>query len=182
MPICKINSPTDLRELRSSVFSATHRAVDEIRELIASQGSIQVFTAMKFEDVGFHPLFANRRLNLIEQINQTFTYLVSLAAAEQVFDRHPGSAPIRLNLGTSAGCDLESLSASVAAEVFAAVRPTNNSKLVKDVRKISEPSVRQKYRYRYVFFYCPRGASEPYRIAEVEVIPLSKAQVLGFAS
>lgn len=50
---------------------------------------------------------------------------------------HPESAPIHLNLGTSRGFDVESPSESVVAEVFAAVRRTNNQKLVTDVARVA---------------------------------------------
>ena len=112
-------------------------------------------------------------------VNQTFTYLVSLAATEQLLTRHPGAAPITLNLGTSSGSDLESPSQRIAAEVFAAVRRTNNRKLVKDVAKVARVEAAT---HRYVFFYCPGEECTPFRLErfpDVEIIPLSEQQVWG---
>jgi hypothetical protein len=40
---------------------------------------------MKFETIGFHPI-ENHALNIIEQINQTWTYTVALAAARQLLE------------------------------------------------------------------------------------------------
>jgi len=84
----------------------------------------------------------------VEQVNQTWTYLVSL------FERHPDAGGFRLNFGTEAGSDILSLVPNVvAAEVFAAVRPSNNRKLTKDLQKL----VREcpEARARYVFFHAP---------------------------
>jgi hypothetical protein len=132
---------------------------------------------MKFEELGFHPM-EERRLNLIEQVNQTFTYLVSLAAAEDLLTRHPGFAPLHLNLGTSPGYDLVSRSQDIVAEVFAAVRRTNNRKLAKDVIKVD----RSEAQHKYVFFHCPGetpGVSHLERFPEVRLIALSAEVVWG---
>ncbi|HSE87625.1 MAG TPA: hypothetical protein VLJ79_15485, partial [Candidatus Binatia bacterium] len=137
----------------------------------------QILVRMKFHEVGYHPI-EDRRLNLIEQVNQTFTYVVSLAAAEYILKRHPGSGPISLNLGTASGSDLESASQSVAAEVFASVRRTNNRKLDKDVAKVAKSSAAHKY----VFYYCSGEDCTPFRIErfpDVQIIPLSEVQVWG---
>jgi hypothetical protein len=177
MPAHIIQDRGQIEQLRKTIAAATTNAAKAIAHLAGSTAPIEAFVRMKFHELGYHPI-ENRRLNLIEQVNQTFTYLVSLAAAEQILIRHPGSAPISLNLGTSAGSDLESASQSVAAEVFAAVRRTNNRKLVKDVAKVAETDATHKY----VFFYCPGEDCKPLRLErfpDVEVIPLSEQQVWG---
>ena len=43
---------------------------------------------MKFETAGFHPI-QGHALNVVEQINQTWTYLVALAAARHLLEMHP---------------------------------------------------------------------------------------------
>ncbi len=106
---------------------------------------------MKFTNIGCDPLDAERPLNLIEQINQTFTYLASAKAVEHLVRLHPTLAPFTLRLGTSPGSDIESRCGSVAAEVFAAVNVSNNRKLMKDRAKVSRVSAQ----FRYVFFMCP---------------------------
>lgn len=177
MPIHMITDHEQLRRLRSTVTIATKNCVAAIAHLVASETPINALVRMKFHELGFHPM-EDRRLNLVEQINQTFTYLVSFAAAEQILRSHPDSAPICLNLGTSSGSDLESASKSVAAEIFASVSRTNNRKLVKDVAKVSDSGVAHKY----VFFYCPEEECKPFRLErfpDVEIVPLSEADVWG---
>ena len=78
--------------------------------------------AMRFDAVGHDPL-TGEPLNVVEQLNQTFTILVSLRAIEQLFEIHPDAGGFRLALGTSSGRDIESVKERlVAAEVFSATR------------------------------------------------------------
>jgi hypothetical protein len=177
MPIHVIRDRNDIAAMRKIIANATTNGSKAIGELIGSAPAIAILAQMKFHELGYHPV-EDRRLNLIEQVNQTFTYLVSLAAAEQLLTRHPGSAPIILNLGTSSGNDLESESQSIAAEVFAAVRRTNNRKLQKDVAKVADAPAKHKY----VFFYCPGEECTPFRLErfpDVGIVPLSELQVWG---
>lgn len=109
----------------------------EITNLIASQpDGIEMLRRMKFTEMAQHPL-EDRSLNLIEQINQTWTCLV-LKALPFLFERHPDAGGFRLNIGTKSGTHILSLVPNiVAAETFAAVRPSNNRKLAKDLKKLA---------------------------------------------
>lgn len=178
-----IEKVTQLVELRAAVIRAAKNSVTAINDLLMSHTPIEVLAHIKFCEIGFHPS-DDRRLNLIEQVNQTFTYLVSFAAVEEILHRHPNSLPILLNLGTSAGSDLESKAEGVVAEVFAAVKRDNNRKLVKDVAKVASAEIVEvEICYRYVFFYSPEEKCTPFRLDDrfptVEIVPLSKLQVWG---
>jgi hypothetical protein len=109
---------------------------------------------------------------LIEQINQTFTYLASIQATRWLFKRHSDAAPFRLNLGTTGGTDIESFDGSVAAETFASVNPRNNSKLLADIDKVGCTAAVHKY----VFYICPRDivseASISPRNPQVKIVSL----------
>jgi len=111
---------------------------------------IVLLRSLRFETVGHDPL-TGEPLNVIEQLNQTFTILVTLHAIEQLIRLHPEAGGFRLALGTSSGRDIESVEpALVAAEVFSATRPTSNQKLKKDIARLkTDPA-----RHRYVFFRC----------------------------
>ena len=88
----------------------------------------------------------------VEQLNQTFTILVTLRAIEQLFKLHPEAGGFRLALGTSSGRDIESVKEGlVAAEVFSATSPTSNQKLKKDLMRLGT----DRAQHRYVFFCCP---------------------------
>jgi hypothetical protein len=89
--------------------------------------------ALRFETVGHDPLTGDP-LNLIEQLNQTFTILVTLRAIERLIELYPNAGGFQLALSTSSGRDIESVKPGlVAAEVFSATRPTSNQKLKKDL-------------------------------------------------
>jgi hypothetical protein len=115
---------------------------------------VEALAAIKFDPVGCHPL-ERRALNLVEQINQTFTYLVALKAARMLLGWHPEGQGYRLAPGAHAPTgtlDIESIVPGlVGAETFAAVRPENNRKLAGDLRKLAE----RPETHRYVFFMSP---------------------------
>lgn len=176
MPTYTVEDAVAIKHLRRSTLQAADKAAGAIRDLVHER-SISLLAHMKFQELGFHPI-DDRRLNLVEQINQTFTYLVSLAAAEYVLVHHTNATPIQLNLGTTAGYDLVSLSAGIAGEVFAAVNRTNNRKLVKDLVKVSGADAPNKY----VFFHCPGeppGLSRLDRFPQVKLVALSAEAVWG---
>jgi len=107
---------------------------------------------MRFEEVGFDPIDGSSPLNIVEQLNQSFTYIASVKAVKTLLTLHPDLVPFTLNLGTQSGSDIESgQGGGVAAEVFAAVRPSNNNKLQKDIAKVALTDAQ----YKYVFFMAP---------------------------
>jgi hypothetical protein len=107
---------------------------------------------MKVDHLGCDPLDAEAPLNLIEQLNQSFTYIASAKAVRVLLSLHPDLAPFRLNLGTMAGSDIESAKGGgLAAEVFAAVNTKNNQKLTKDIEKVGIVEAQ----FKFVFFMCP---------------------------
>jgi len=115
--------------------------------------------------VGHDPL-TGEPLNIIEQLNQTFTILVTLRAVERLIEMHPEANGFRLALATSSGRDIESCERNlVAAEVFSATHPARNQKLRKDIARLaSDPA-----RYRYVFFAAPNYANG--RQVQLETVP-----------
>lgn len=153
-----ISSVAELDEHVQFVRDAAERSVRSLRNILASEDeSLQVLRLMKFSPIGHHPT-ENRALNLVEQINQTFTYLASFEAARWLFTTHAGAGGFSINLGTSSGFDLESqIPGLVAAEVFTATHPGSNNKLRKDLDRLAEKA--SSYQHRYVFFSCPQFAT-----------------------
>lgn len=108
---------------------------------------------MKFEQVGFHPL-EDRPLNIIEPINQTWTFVVAIAAVRQLLELHPDAGGMLLAPGARASLDLDIMSevkGYVGAENFPAVSLRNNGKLVSDLSKLAQCHER----YRCVLFMPP---------------------------
>ncbi len=167
MKIREINRLADLRVLENDIQIAALRAISYLRLRGEQCSALDVLRAVKFEEIGFDPLEPNRQLNLIEQVNQTFTALVSVRAVEYLLNSHAEAAPFTLNLGTVQGTDIESHDCSVAAEVFSATHPNSNGKLRKDIDRVR----RLRARHRYVFFHCP-GEFNSYEDGDVCIVPL----------
>tara|TARA_B100001057_G_C22467672_1_gene801386 strand:+ start:32 stop:568 length:537 start_codon:yes stop_codon:yes gene_type:complete len=146
-----VNDVNDLEQLEQKIYESMDKTLSQISSEIDANTSQALFAKMKFGGIGFDPLNSNRELNIIEQINQSFTYLASFYALEVLFTEYSELAPFRLNLGTAPGSDIESECGELAAEVFASVTPTNNQKLRKDIDKVLETEARLKF----VFFICP---------------------------
>lgn len=146
-----VNNINELEQLEQKLYESMDKSLLQMNSEINSDSSQTLFSKMKFDGIGFDPLDSDRALNIIEQINQSFTYLASFYALEILFTEYPELAPFRLNLGTAPGSDIESECGELAAEVFAAVAPTSNQKLKKDINKVIKTDARLKF----VFFMCP---------------------------
>ena len=114
---------------------------------------IELLRALKFDPAGFHPV-EDRPLNVIEQINQTWTYLVALLATRQLLELHPDAGGFRVAPGAHMSLPLDIMSVVpglVGAETFAATHPRSNDKINKDLRKLALANET----HRYVFMMCP---------------------------
>lgn len=152
MSIITLKSQADIHEALKRIEDSAARAQEAIAALPSSP--LQALEAIKFQPIGSHPL-DDRPLNLIEQVNQTFTYLVAVKATDLLMQWHPEARGFRLAPGAHAPrgtLDVESLEPGlVGAETFAAVRPENNRKLANDLAKLeSRPE-----HHRYAFFMSP---------------------------
>jgi len=130
-------------------------AAVKIHAWIAAQTGdpLDLLRRMKFETAGFHPI-QGHALNVVEQINQTWTYVVALVAVRHLLELRPEAGGYVLAPGAHAALDLDIMSevpGLVGAETFAAVDPKNNKKLEKDLRKLAARSER----HRYIFFMSP---------------------------
>jgi len=147
-----LRTQEDIELHRSKILESIESSSDRINSRIKKHDSLGLFHAMKFDELGCDPLDKSKAWNLVEQINQTFTYLVSMKAAEVIFLECKSVESIECNLGTSSGYDLIGRDKNggilVAAEVFSAVKTKNNGKLRKDVLKVME----SKASHMYVFF------------------------------
>lgn len=146
-----VNDIKELKKLEQQLYKSMDKSLLQISSEITSNSSQALFLKMKFGSIGYDPLNSKRELNIIEQINQSFTYLASFYALEVLFTEYSDLAPFRLNLGTASGSDIESECGSLAAEVFAAVYPSSNQKLKKDINKVLKTDAKLKF----VFFMCP---------------------------
>lgn len=139
-----------IREARKSAQQAIFQLEAAFRQ--GSGDALETLWHMKTRMLGADPLDSERPLNIIEQLNQSFTCVASAMAGLELLRLHPDLSPFTLNLGTAKGFDIWSDSGpGLRAEVFAAVSPANNQKLRADIDRLKpEPAV-----HKYVFFMCP---------------------------
>lgn len=144
-----IHTVAEAEALHAQMAASATAAANWLRNF--SGEPMALLRAMRFEKVGFDPL-TKEPLNIVEQLNQTFTIMVTLRAIERLIEMHPKAGGFRLALGTSSGRDVESVVPDlVAAEIFSATHPNSNQKLKKDVMRLATDPAR----YRYVFFAAP---------------------------
>lgn len=137
-------------------LNRVRRSAAEARAWLTSQTGdpMDFLRRMKFDPVGSHPI-EGHPLNMVEQINQTWTYVVALAAARQLLQLHPDAGGFYLAPGAHASKPLDIMSdidGMVGAETFAAVNPVNNRKLALDLVKMAA----RTEQHRYIFFMSPK--------------------------
>lgn len=147
-----VATEADAEKILGPVAESAKKSLEQLWRLSSTSNALKVLWRLKATPSGCDPLDTETPLNLIEQLNQTFTYIASARAVKVLLKLHPEAAPFTLNLGTAAGSDIESeRGGGIAAEVFAAVNTSNNRKLAKDLKKVEASPARHKY----VFFMCP---------------------------
>jgi hypothetical protein len=164
-----VSSLADIERLEHRVATSATETVSRLNKLLAGP-ALSVLAAMKFEQSGCDPLDAARPLNLVEQLNQSFTYLATLEAAKWLMREHAAHAPFTLNLGTTPGSDIESTDKLVCAETFAATHPDSNDKLRNDLARLRASSAT----HRYVFYLSPR-ATRRSEVDGIRIVRLSHA-------
>jgi len=171
----EIRTVADAAVLEAGVRAAAARTIQRLQSLLATTNPLDALARLRFEPMGHHPIHG-RALNVVEQLNQTFTCLASSRAAAWILTRHPECSPLRLNLGTAPGSDIEAVDGSLVAETFAAVTPPNNDKLRRDIPKAAQTMARLKY----VFYLCPQH--EPSEPSPARESPDVKVVSLGWVS
>lgn len=168
-----ITSLAELDQLEKSIAESAAATAKKLSQQLADPGDLSTLARLRFEQAGCDPLDLKRALNLVEQLNQSFTYLASIEGAKWLLEHHPLHAPFHLNLGTSSGPDIVSADGEVAAETFAATHPDSNDKLRRDVDKVRATTAK----HRYVFYLSP---VETTRTSEdVAIIRLAHASMGG---
>ena len=161
----------EIAALEESVVAAAAAAAEGLFKQLQGAKDLSFLARIKFDACGFDPLDVTRSLNLIEQLNQSFTYLATIEGTRWLFKRHPSHAPYQLNLGTAPGFDIISVDGAVVAETFAATHPDSNRKLQNDVEKLRRVDAKHKY----VFYLSRSRAVKEY--ADVTVIRLDHASL-----
>lgn len=144
-----ISTEDEAKEYIKTIKESMDITVRRIEESIQLNPN-NLFYKMKFTELGRDPL-EDRNLNIIEQLNQLFTYLVSFKAVRYLLQEHKELVPFIVNLGTQPGFDIHSHDGSLIAEVFASADARNNDKLRNDIKRLTG----LESEYKYVFYHSP---------------------------
>ncbi len=142
-----ISSLQDAMKYRNQIIENSNQTSTKLCELLSVNNGFGSLKEIKFTKCGQDPLF-DSSLNFIEQVNQTFTYLVCLRAVEQLLILHPATSFV-VNFGTQSGFDICSMDGDIICECFAATSPKSNQKLEKDAHRVDSKDAK----YKYVIFY-----------------------------
>ena len=132
---------------RKKIIENIDKANLSIKKINESTKGFEFIRQIKFEKSSLDTLF-DEPINFIEQINQTCTYLVCLAAVEILLSEHPQHRFI-VNFGVAPGYDILSEDKTIICECFAVTAPDSNGKLKRDVEKVNNAMCKHKY----VIFY-----------------------------
>lgn len=144
-----IKSVDDIMNYKNSIKVNADKAMINIRSLLHNEiDSMRILKQFKFEHLGYEPV-KDYELNLIEQINQTFSDIVLLQAVEELLVKFP-DREFLLNHGTKDGHDIISTDNQIIAECFATTNMVNNKKIKKDADKLMTNQIAD---YKFVFFY-----------------------------
>ena len=143
-----ICSTDELGKYKATILSNLAKSVWDIRAIIESENAQEIFRQFKFEKIATEPL-SGKPENLVEVVNQSQTYLVTLAATEYLLRLYPAKAFI-LNWGNVSGYDIESTDGTIVAECFAATSYRSNGKLIADLKRLcANQTALQKYEFFY---------------------------------
>ena len=95
-----IRSIADAELMHAQILDAAARTAAWLRSFDAEP--MTFLRKLRFQTVGHDPL-TGQPLNVVEQLNQTFTILFSLRAVETLIELHPEAGGFKLALGTSSG-------------------------------------------------------------------------------
>lgn len=145
-----ITNKSEIEEYKKLLISSAECTKIKLQNLLNQHDGSSVLYNMKFANCGRDP-FEDRDLNIIEQLNQQFTYFTSINAVEYLLEHYPEYAPFKMNLGTMSGYDIVSFDNNLIAEVFSATTPSNNRKIQSDVKRLSD----SKAEVKISFYHSP---------------------------
>lgn len=156
-----VGTHEQVARLQQTLFANAEQTFFKLQESMKTIDAMQFFSAVKFTPLGQDPV-AGTPLNLIEQINQTQSNLVVLAAAHDLIEQYPGKL-FQLQLGASAGFDVASTDGQVVAECFAVTSVSSNDKMNKDCKKLMNSGVEHKHIYFYSYLDSEKKLQNRYK-------------------
>lgn len=151
----RIESTSQINELRTNIYDNAMKTYNRIVQDISNVSPFELFADIKFNKFGLDPI-SGTPLNFIEQLNQMFSDLIVLNAAEELLSKYPDKTFV-VNFGAKAGFDIQSTDKAVVAECFAVTTIDSNSKLKRDAKKLMRLTSNHE---KYIFFYSQDDLNE----------------------
>ena len=136
---------SEYKEILKKNIDATMYA---IKNIVMENSSFDAIALFKYEKTVTEALTGEDE-NLIEFLNQTQTYLVSIMAVECLMKLFPDKEFI-VNFGNIPGHDILSTDEEVIAECFAVANFRNNRKLISDLDRLV---ANESALHKFVFFH-----------------------------
>lgn len=136
-----------IRELISGIKKNIELTSHELSSVL-QKNPIESLARLKFDKIAMDPL-NGEKINFIEMLNQAYSDLVVLYAAEELIKQYPGKS-FELSMGALNGFDISSTDGMVIAECFAVVSVFNNQKMEKDSQKLMQETDLVD---KYIFYY-----------------------------
>ena len=143
-----VQTVEELESYKNTIRENLKNTIEQIKHSMHGNDVLEAFKLLKFEKIAMEPL-TGKPENLIEVINQSQTYLISIMAVEYLLKRHSDQTFI-INWGNIPGYDIESKDGTIIAECFAATSYRSNGKLTADLKRLNK---NKKATYKYEFFY-----------------------------
>lgn len=150
-----ISDKTQVEKLIKTVHENIEMTKGRVLKILNECSSLEGLVRLKFDHTSCDPL-SGEPINFVEMLNQSFSDLVVLKAAEDLLVRFPGKK-FELHMGALAGYDICSTDKEIAAECFAAVTAFNNQKIRKDAEKLMRLG---KSIHKYLYFYSREDTEE----------------------
>ena len=151
----KIYSLQQIDELKKEVVCNLEKSKTELQKIISNEDVLQALAQVKFAQVAFDPI-KGTPLNFIEALNQTYSDLVVLYAAENLTAKYPGKSFI-VRLGAQSGHDIESEDGEIVGECFSVTKMKSNDKLKKDTERLMKLGDDIE---KYIFFYSDQDSDK----------------------
>ena len=148
-----IETVEQAEDLREKIYKTAEDTYERLKTLIKTNSALEFLFQMKFCKIGLAPI-KGTELNLMEQLNQSFSDLVIIEAVSDLLSKYPEKS-FEIHLGTESGFDIESTDGAVAAECFAVTSFISNDKLKKDSQRIINRAPERK---KYIYFYSQNDA------------------------
>jgi hypothetical protein len=171
-----IHSIDELKTYKEIIASNLNKGIKQLQELLENDNPLYIFQTFKFEKFIAEPLSGNQE-NLVEVINQSMTYIVSVMAVEFLIKTFPDKSFI-INWGNVSGHDIVSEDGCVICECFAATSYRSNGKLSSDLKRLNKASAD----YKYEFFYDKEYTDRQYqyyhgKYPDIQIIKFDKVDM-----